>query len=324
MKASKPAAIITMVVAAGALMGVLLQGEMPAKTRAAETELIAMPGLPSDREAERYTGSFLETTTEGMLARLGVRVYPEDKVFSFPDPTMGIGSQLLVYRAQVVKITEAGTTRTVRTWAPTVEALAEEQHLELASKDKVTPARTMALVPNDEPVAISITRVAETELTLATAVPYTTQKKDDPNLDRGVTKVEQAGKNGVLKTTYLVRRETGADGKVREVSRTKLKAERTSEPVNEVIVRGTKVTRLDKGLGTFYRACGINRFTAAHKTLPKGTKVVVTNLANGKSIEVVIDDRGPFGENRVIDLSCDAFAAIASTSTGVISVVVEK
>ena len=46
-----------------------------------------------------------------------------------------------------------------------------------------------------------------------------------------------------------------------------------------------------------------NRLTAAHKTLPFGTKVRVTNLANSKTVEVVINDRGPYVEGRIIDLS---------------------
>src|SRR4051794_26830097 len=43
--------------------------------------------------------------------------------------------------------------------------------------------------------------------------------------------------------------------------------------------------------------------TAAHRTLPLGTRVRVTNLDNGKSTEVTIIDRGPFAKNRIIDLS---------------------
>ncbi|HVH90873.1 MAG TPA: septal ring lytic transglycosylase RlpA family protein, partial [Candidatus Acidoferrum sp.] len=44
------------------------------------------------------------------------------------------------------------------------------------------------------------------------------------------------------------------------------------------------------------------KFTAAHRTLPWGSRVKVTNLANGKSVEVRINDRGPFGKNRIIDV----------------------
>jgi rare lipoprotein A (peptidoglycan hydrolase) len=60
--------------------------------------------------------------------------------------------------------------------------------------------------------------------------------------------------------------------------------------------------------------------TAAHKTLPFGTIVRVTNLANGEYIDVEINDRGPYGPGRVIDLSSSAFEEIAALSTGVINV----
>lgn len=63
-----------------------------------------------------------------------------------------------------------------------------------------------------------------------------------------------------------------------------------------------------------------NLMTAAHKTLPFGTIVRVTNLANGKQIDVKINDRGPYGPGRVIDLSRSAFEQIAWLGTGVIYV----
>ena len=53
------------------------------------------------------------------------------------------------------------------------------------------------------------------------------------------------------------------------------------------------------------------KFTAAHKKLPFGTKVKVTNIANGKSVIVTITDRGPYSKGREIDLSKAAFKSIA-------------
>jgi len=61
-------------------------------------------------------------------------------------------------------------------------------------------------------------------------------------------------------------------------------------------------------------------FTAAHKTLPFGTKVKVTNLKNGKSVTVKINDRGPFVKGRVIDLTLAAFKKIGNTRSGLIDV----
>jgi rare lipoprotein A len=54
-----------------------------------------------------------------------------------------------------------------------------------------------------------------------------------------------------------------------------------------------------------------NKYTAAHKKLPFGTKVRVTNKDNGKSVVVTVNDRGPFTAGKDIDLSKKAFMEIA-------------
>lgn len=64
----------------------------------------------------------------------------------------------------------------------------------------------------------------------------------------------------------------------------------------------------------------MNGISAAHKTLPFGTVVRVTNLNNGRSIDVRINDRGPFIKNRVIDLSKGAAQKIDMITDGVVPV----
>lgn len=59
-----------------------------------------------------------------------------------------------------------------------------------------------------------------------------------------------------------------------------------------------------------------NDLTAAHRTLPFGTKVHVKNLNNGRSVVVRINDRGPFVGGRVIDLSKAAAAQIGMIGSG--------
>ncbi len=61
-------------------------------------------------------------------------------------------------------------------------------------------------------------------------------------------------------------------------------------------------------------------FTAAHRTLPFGTRVLVTNLRNGMSVIVRINDRGPFSHGRVIDLSLGAAKVVGLTRSGVAKV----
>ena len=71
-------------------------------------------------------------------------------------------------------------------------------------------------------------------------------------------------------------------------------------------------------------ACGgqleESALTAAHKTLPCGTRVRVTNTHNGQSVVVTINDRGPFVRGRVIDLTPAAARAIRMNDLGSVSV----
>lgn len=64
--------------------------------------------------------------------------------------------------------------------------------------------------------------------------------------------------------------------------------------------------------------------TAAHRSLPFGSKVKVINPRNGKSVIVRVNDRGPFVRGRIIDLSKAAFEQIASTDSGVVRVRLER
>ncbi len=68
-----------------------------------------------------------------------------------------------------------------------------------------------------------------------------------------------------------------------------------------------------------------DKLTAAHRKLPFGTKLRITNEVNGKSVIVTINDRGPFVKGREIDLSKKAFMEIAtSTKQGTMRVTIEK
>jgi rare lipoprotein A len=64
----------------------------------------------------------------------------------------------------------------------------------------------------------------------------------------------------------------------------------------------------------------MHKLTAAHRTLPLGTRVLVTNLENGRTVEVRINDRGPFAPGRVLDLSYAAARHLGAVGDGVISV----
>ncbi len=63
-----------------------------------------------------------------------------------------------------------------------------------------------------------------------------------------------------------------------------------------------------------------SKFTAAHKTLPFGTKCEVTNLENGRKTIVTINDRGPFVRGRIIDLTRAAATELGMIEIGVVKV----
>ena len=67
----------------------------------------------------------------------------------------------------------------------------------------------------------------------------------------------------------------------------------------------------------------VGKMTAAHKTLPFGTRVRVTNLVNGKSVVVRVNDRGPFVAGRVIDLSPAAARKLDMIRAGIVRVKLE-
>jgi len=85
------------------------------------------------------------------------------------------------------------------------------------------------------------------------------------------------------------------------------------------------------GKASYYRLHGrtasgarVGAFTAAHRTLPFGTRVRVTNLRNQRSVVVTVNDRGPFTRGRVIDVSATAADSLGFRSAGVAQVKVEQ
>ena len=81
----------------------------------------------------------------------------------------------------------------------------------------------------------------------------------------------------------------------------------------------------ETGVATFYTNPSHPGMIAAHKTLPFGSRVKVTNLDNGRSAVVVIVDRGPFASrNRIIDVSTYAAGVLGFRVAGICHVRVEK
>jgi rare lipoprotein A (peptidoglycan hydrolase) len=93
----------------------------------------------------------------------------------------------------------------------------------------------------------------------------------------------------------------------------------TAAPPTTAPTSTTTPTNTETGQATWYYwtpgGC-------AHKTLPFGTVVTVTNLANSASTTCTVNDRGPYGPGRIIDLDQGVFAQLADPAVGVIDVVI--
>lgn len=82
-------------------------------------------------------------------------------------------------------------------------------------------------------------------------------------------------------------------------------------------------TNHETGQASWYNASyhSSNPWICAHRTLPMGTVITVTDVDNGRSITCEVGDRGPYGgNNRILDLSNYAFSQLANPSSGVVNV----
>jgi len=161
---------------------------------------------------------------------------------------------------------------------------------------------------------ISVNRVSTSTRSAQEVVSFSVIKQDDASLAKGKTKVKQSGVNGLADVIYT---QTIQDGQIiSEVvsSRNVIKA-----PVNQIVSVGTKPLGTESGKASWYAH---TPGTCAHKTLPFGTIVTVRNSNTGATTTCRVADRGPFGAGRIIDLTKDVFARIASTSQGVIPVTI--
>jgi uncharacterized protein YabE (DUF348 family) len=104
--------------------------------------------------------------------------------------------------------------------------------VQVGELDRVTPA---VGDPLTEGLAVTVQRVRTEQSTAEVAVPFETERRDDPNLAKGTTKQLQAGKNGLVRRTTVV---TFVDGQVE--SRQVVAEERLAEPTTRILAVGTK------------------------------------------------------------------------------------
>jgi rare lipoprotein A (peptidoglycan hydrolase) len=205
--------------------------------------------------------------------------------------------------------------------------------------DRVAPPLQTPLHPLE---VVRFDRVDLRTVRVTSNVDYAVHSTTTTTLPAGQVRVVTPGVEGSVERTYRVRYVDG-----REASRTLESQTVVQAAVDEVRQVGVAVrspspapttpgpvpsppstpapvptgtSHTETGQATWY-GTGTPGMYAAHPWLPFGTHVTVTDLSNGRSVTVVINDRGPFGAaGRIIDLSAQAFAVLAPLPQGVCEV----
>jgi hypothetical protein len=254
-------------------------------------------------------------TLEELIKEKKIRLAQHDEILPGIDFKIYPGASILIRRAVKIKILADGKKIEGFALGKNVREALFENNIALSRLDQTVPRPDFPVENNS---TITVTRINVEEITKNEDVDFKTTAKNDSKLSWREKKITTPGKYGVREVKYKITYKNG-----KEISRATLSKKIITEPVTQVETQGTyvKLGKANKGQGTWYAWKG--GLFAASRTLPKGSFVKVTNTANGKSVIVEINDYGPEGKGRIIDLDKVAFAKIASIGAGVIGVKVE-
>lgn len=251
-------------------------------------------------------------TVEDVLDQINLRLGRADYVSRGRRTVVEPGDVIEFREAVAVQLAVDGERIRVITNAPDVGYMLDSLGVVLRRHDMVRPRVTTPLFQGAQ---VHVTRVMFRELTEQGSIPYRTETRPTDSLFIGESRIERYGVTGLRQATYRVRYEDGAEVE-RELGSNRL----VRQAVSQIVLVGTRDPQTAEGVASWYDMPGM---TAAHRWLPKGTRVRVTNLATGGQVVVIINDRGPYVEGRIIDLSDEAFEQLAPLSVGTIRVRIE-
>lgn len=269
------------------------------------TVVVDSDGLPATAEpAPTDVGAWVMEGADGPAGKLRI-----PSVESLLSAGRSIGPS----RTVAVRVVVLGKDRDVVTDAATVRELLSAMGIEPDADDRVRPSPG---TPLSTGMRIRYTQIEVRIREFRVPIPYTTHTVYSDALAPGEVRIDRAGRDGLMIETYRVRL---VNGEV--VGRTLLARRVVTEAISQrrVVGRETTIHGTQVGEASYYTFAPGDGLTAAHPWLPFGTVVTVENLENGKTVTVVINDRGPFG-GRIIDLSEEAFRRIAPLSQGVCQV----
>jgi uncharacterized protein YabE (DUF348 family) len=258
-------------------------------------------------------------TVGEVLRDLGLEPSAKDHVY--PDPSTKVTPSTTIYVRNAIHavVRVDGLRRDIVSSADTVRHLLEQADISLSSHDYVYPTRSS--VPYDGEW-IRVVRVRYITDSVNVSLPYSYVTRHDSSMESGSSEVVQQGREGLEVDTYSVLLEDG-----QRVSSSLISSQTVRQPRDYIVRVGTKAPTFtatggsQTGDASWFDASGM---VAAHRTLPIGSTVKVTDLDTGKSVIVRINQRGPYVDGRIIDLSSDAFSQLAPLGTGTIRVRVDS
>lgn len=224
-----------------------------------------------------------------------------------------------VVSAQVVV---SGKVHDVLSNAGTTGELLSAMGIRTDADDRVTPSPS---TPLHADISVRVDRVETLTRVIRREIPFETDTAYSASLMPGEREVVRRGEPG---SQVAAERVVVINGDV--ATRQVVASWVLEEPVTRRILSGpanagggTQVgpggARSEAGVATWYDPPWAG-FTAAHPWLEFGTHVTVTDVASGRSVIVVINDRGPFSPGRIIDLSPEAFSRLAPLGRGILDV----
>ncbi len=255
-------------------------------------------------------------TVSEFLNENNIQLSEHDEIIPDKSAAIFAGTNIEIRRAIKIKIQVDG--KNIENWTlrKNVAGVISENNITLGRLDKVVP--DISFSPRaDQPIVI--TRINVEEKVMAEDIDFKTINNEDKTLGWREKKITQIGEKGIREVKYRITYKNG-----KEISRVTLEKKVTKDPVTQIVTQGTfmKLGKTAKGQGTWYAYQG--GLFAASTVLARGSYAKITNTANGKSVIVQINDYGPQGKGRIIDLDKVAFAKIASLGAGVIGVKVEE
>ena len=305
----------------GVPLSVGLQVEPPPATSLADGMTVTVsppPGLPVD-------------ALSGTVTPEGVGVWVVERTSSEPNgkaaPVLDVASASAVGAGQhpvvAVQAVVFGKVHDVLTNADSIGSLLSAMGIQPGASDRVAPSPDTPLHDGD---TVRIDRIETEVRRVVRSVGFDVTTTYHEDMVPGVVRVVREGRDGLREQRVRVTFVNGV-----ETTRTVVSSSVVRAPVDEVRESGPMSmydgTLTEPGSGattqigqaTWYDPPW-SGYSAAHPWLPFGTLVVVTDLGSGRSVTVTVDDRGPFAPGRIIDLSPEAFGALAPLGRGLLRV----